>query len=56
MIYVVLKMTGTIMNRCDAWEDGGMDRMMAEARDAGLAVLGNEITMNGDMVIWVDWN
>ena len=53
MIYVVVKETGKIVNRCDAWERGGERRMRIEAKKAGWSVTGVEITFSGDMVIWV---
>lgn len=54
MIYVVNRNSMEIINRCDAWEIDGERRMRREARMAGWVPMESEITLNGDMVIWVE--
>lgn len=59
MIYVVYRGNGnmehgTILNKCDAWEVNGEERMIRWAREAGWIPTGSEITMTGDMIIWVE--
>lgn len=55
MVYVVLKdEVGTILNRCDAWELGASDKMARWAVENGYKIAKSEITMMGDMIIWVD--
>ena len=59
MIYVVVrskdeKWNNRIVNRCDAWEQGGELRMRKEAREAGWIPMESEITAMGDMIIWVE--
>lgn len=54
MIYVVERMTQKIVNRCDAWELGGVPRMCKWASDAGYSTMTQEITFGGDMIIWVE--
>ena len=54
MIYVVNRNSMEIVNRCDAWEQGGERRMRREAKKAGWVVTDVEITLSGDMVIWVE--
>ena len=54
MIYVVVRNSNEIINRCDAWENGGEERMRREAHEAGWVPMESEITMMGDMIIWVE--
>ena len=55
MVYVVLNdEIGTILNRCDAWELDASTKMKFWAIHNGYSVIKEEITMMGDMVIWVD--
>lgn len=55
MIYVVKRdEIGTILNRCDAWEENGEQRMRRWCRDNGWVLTKVEITFNGDMVLWVE--
>lgn len=51
MIYVVKG--NDILNRCDAWIYNGTELMTEWALNNGYRVLSQEITANGDMVIWV---
>lgn len=53
MIYVVDRKHEQIWNRCDAWECGGLERMLKWCEDNDWIVDGQEITPMGDMVIWV---
>lgn len=53
MVYVATKNDGKILNRCDAWASGSVEKMRAWAKDNGYAVLDTEITGMGDMIIWV---
>lgn len=53
MAYVVERETGKIVDRCDAWDLKSVDRMIQFAKSGGSNVT-CEITMSGDMVIWVD--
>jgi hypothetical protein len=52
MAYVVERESGRIIDRCDAWDLQGVDKMIEFARSGGKEV-SCEITMSGDMVIWV---
>ena len=59
MIYVVVRSVierwnGRIVNKCDAWEQGGEARMRREAHEEGWVPMESEITSNGDMIIWVE--
>ena len=54
MIYVVLRATNEILNRCDAWEMNGETRMHRWARNEGWVPVDIEITSMGDMIIWVE--
>lgn len=51
MIYVVKG--NEILNRCDAWIYNGAELMTEWALNHGYRVLSQELTANGDMVIWV---
>ena len=42
-----------ILNRCDAWIYNGAELMTEWALNHGYKVLSQELTANGDMVIWV---
>ena len=53
MILLALKADGKIINRCDAWEMGGEERMVAYAKANGYKVVSTQITPMGDMVIWI---
>ena len=53
MVYVVNKATNEILFKIDAWV-GGADGIASEwAFNHGYTCIGDEITMMGDMVIWV---
>ncbi len=52
MIYLVNKANNEILNRCDAWEMGGEERLRKWAYENGFVPLDSEITFMGDMVIW----
>lgn len=54
MIYVVLRTNNKILNRCDAWEQNGELRMRRWAREEGWVPTEIEITLMGDMIIWVE--
>lgn len=59
MIYVVYRGNGnmekgTILNRCDAWVMDGEKLMKRWARENGWVPVEIEITMMGNMVIWVE--
>lgn len=53
MIYVVNMKDNMILNRCDAWEADGYERMLAWCAENGWNVVGGDITSMGDMVIGV---
>lgn len=54
MVYVVNRQTSFILNRCDAWEFGGVQRMISWAKEAGYSTITQQIMNTGDMVIWVE--
>lgn len=53
MIAVANAVTGEILNRCDAWERNGLERMRNWAKRKGYGISRVEITQMGDMIIWV---
>lgn len=54
MVYVVNKADNKVLNRIDAWELGAPDKMASWAERNGYTILNAEITLMGDMVIWVE--
>ena len=55
MVYVVLKdEIGTILNRIDAWVYGAEDIMKQWIKDSGFTLVEEQITMMGDMILWVE--
>lgn len=54
MVFVVERMTQKIVNRCDAWELGAVERMTDWAFKSGYTTVIKKITLSGDMVIWVE--
>ena len=54
MIFVAKRDTKEVLNKCDAWEYRGEERMIAWAKHNGYKPLESEITRMGDMIIWVD--
>ena len=54
MVYVVNKNSDKILNRCDAWVLDAEHLMRKWASENGWVVTDVEITMMGDMVIWVE--
>ena len=53
MIYLVNEATERIIDRCDAWETGGLERLEQYAKDEGYSIISETITSMGDMIIWV---
>ena len=53
MIYLVEMDTNKIIGRCDAWLAGGEERLIQKAEELGYTVVNEEITMMGNMVIYV---
>lgn len=54
MILVALRKDGKVLNRCDAWEQGGEDRMRKWITEKGWILTDVEITAMGNMVLWVE--
>lgn len=54
MVYVVRKNDRQILNRCDAWEHDSEGKMRRWCRDNGWILADIEITMMGDMIMWVE--
>ena len=54
MVFVVNKKTDEILNKCDAWLIGAEDKMIGWAKENGYTPISSEITLMGDMVIWVE--
>ena len=55
MILVALRTdNGRILNKCDAWELGGEERMRRWAREQGWILTDVEITSMGNMILWVE--
>lgn len=53
MLFVVLKETMEIKFRVDAWVSDCIDQAARFVAENNLTFLDQEITFNGDMVIWV---
>lgn len=53
MIYVVNLETSNVLNKCDAWEADGYERMLAWCKDGGWVIMDKIITPMGDMAIYV---
>ena len=53
MIFVVDKESGRIHERFEAWAIDAEKTARANIREHGLVLLDVEITMMGDMVMWV---
>ena len=53
MIYVVDRDSMQVLNRIDAWVVDGIERMVAWAWNNGFEEVSREITIMGNMVIWV---
>lgn len=53
MVFVVEESSKKILFRVDAWEKNSVATARKWVKDNGYTSLGDEITMNGDMVIWV---
>ena len=53
MIYIVERKTNKIIDRCDAWLEGGLESMRCTALVSGYSIIEEEITFSGDLVIWV---
>ena len=53
MVIVALKETGRILNRFEAWATNSVETACRWAVENGYKLLGDEITLMGDMVIWV---
>lgn len=53
MIIVARKNDGAIIARYEAWATGAYENALADIDRDGFCYLSEEITMMGDMVIWV---
>lgn len=53
MCYVVLEATKEILFRIDAWELHSVDKAIGWAEANGYKIVKDEITLMGDMVLWV---
>ena len=53
MCYVVLESTKEILFRIDAWEIRSVDKAIEWAETNGYEIVRDEITLMGDMVLWV---
>jgi len=53
MIYVVNINDNQLLNKCDGWELGGEKRMSDWATENGYSIQNTEITLMGNMIIWV---
>jgi len=54
MCYVVRKSDNMVLNRIDAWELDSVGTMRRWAQDNGFSVIDEEITVFGNMIIWVE--
>lgn len=53
MLYVVNKFD-SILARFEAWDPMCIEKAAAFAKENGLEIVRSEITLNGDMVYWVE--
>lgn len=53
MIIVVRKSDNAVIARYEAWAAGAYGNALADIDREGFRYLGEEITMTGNMVIWV---
>lgn len=53
MIYLVRESDKHILDRVDAWASNGEEKMRKVAKMLGYVVTNIQITMMGDMIIWV---
>lgn len=45
---------GTILYRADAWEQNGLSKAKRFIRSEGWVFIKQQITLNGDMILWVE--
>lgn len=55
MLYIVEVSTKNILFKIDAWQSDCMTSAKKFLRDEQLYCTKEEITMNGDMVLWVEY-
>ncbi len=53
MIIIVRKSDNKILSRYEAWERNAYNNAIDDIKGNGYAYISEEITMMGDMVIWV---
>lgn len=53
MIIVARKSDKKILSRYEAWENGAYENALEDLKGNGYKYINEEITMMGDMIIWV---